>query len=493
MDNEGLNRLIQIRRKNADPNWINTDLYRFFYKKDIYVLAYKNLKITKKPFIKSFTPQILKELGVEEIETLIDILRKDAFEFEPTHPVKTPTRKQASYTSLRRLHLRNRLVQEVMRMILTSVYDPFFNEINEKCRTHKPSHSALQQVVREFNGVKWIIEGNTQRAYENFDEGFLLITLRKRIKDERFLKLINKALKSRRLDQKDSVFYDHNTLSNDILSPILMNIYLHELDSFVDNLTHIFEWNVKKSKVEGQSKYNNLTTAISVLEDNSKKCFHPEDYKILLRTLKRKKREESFVKVCWKEVKPVQIRYVRYQGDWVIGINGPKNLVDILKVSVANFLSEKLKLKLSSEKVKVIDLKKSNSIFLGHEIKLVSMQKSSDLKLISDKTYYKRGAGNYVELDVPIQAVIARLATKGFCTGEGVPISKTNWTVKKDPEIISAFNRVSTDLMMYYSIVSNRCKLTRLRYILRYSCLRTLCHKHKLTIKKAYSFYKEQL
>ena len=94
----------------------------------------------------------------------------------------------------------------------------------------------LTQVKKNFTGVTWIVEGDIKACFDNFDHHVLVELLRKRISDEAFIGLIWKFLKARYMEQ-----WQYNCTYSGVpqgsgISPICANIYLSELDSYMQNI-----------------------------------------------------------------------------------------------------------------------------------------------------------------------------------------------------------------------------------------------------------------
>ena len=92
----------------------------------------------------------------------------------------------------------------------------------------------MMEVKRQFTGTKWFVEGDIKGCFDNIDHSILVGLLRRRIRDEHFLGLIWKFLKAGYMEGWEY----HNTYSGtpqgSIISPILANVYLHELDDFME-------------------------------------------------------------------------------------------------------------------------------------------------------------------------------------------------------------------------------------------------------------------
>nr|ABB83552.2 maturase K [Aphelia brizula] len=87
------------------------------------------------------------------------------------------------------------------------------------------------------------------------------------------------------------------------------------------------------------------------------------------------------------------------------------------------------------------------------------------------------------ENKVPFIPLIGSLFKARFCTISGHPISKPSWTDLSDYNIIDQFGRIYRNIFHYYSGSLKKQNLYRIKYILRFSCARTLARKHKSTVR----------
>jgi group II intron reverse transcriptase/maturase len=487
MEYKSLTRLEQIYIKNkTDRKWISKDLYRFLYKQDMYISAYEKIRGNKGALTKGTTLETLDGFSTKRIENVISTMRDKSFEFNSARRIYIP-KASGGRRPLGIPNSTDKIVQEVIRMVLEVIYEPVFSNNSHGFRPNRSPHSALLQIKQQFDGIKWVVEGDFQGAYDTINHPILLNLLRRKIQDENFISLIQKSLKAGYLDQLKPITSLIGTPQGSILSPILANIYFHELDIFVETLIDRYQTGADDVKRRTTTKYNELRRRITQEENAIKNCINPIERKILAKRIKLLKRQRISIKAYQTESIPIRIRYIRYADDWIVGINGPKKLAADIKKEIADFLESNLKLKLSPEKTKLTYLKDKKPLFLGYEILINSSVKISKLMTSDKKVVYKRTTGNLIKLCAPITRIISRLCIKGFCDGKGNPISKRSWTVQSDSTIIQAYRRVLSGILNYYSGSDNQRKLIRIQYILQHSCACTLAHKHKSTVSKIYA------
>ena len=134
----------------------------------------------------------------------------------------------------------DKLIQDAIRQILESIYEPIFSVFSHGFRPNRSCHTALQQASKYFRGTKWFIEGDIKGCFDNIDHNVLLSLISKKIKDSKFVNLIGKFLKAGYIENWEYHKTYSGTPQGGILSPILANIYLHELDKKVELLREAF-------------------------------------------------------------------------------------------------------------------------------------------------------------------------------------------------------------------------------------------------------------
>ena len=149
-------------------------------------------------------------------------------------------------------------------MILESIYEGNFSRHSHGFRPNHSCHTALMEVKHKFIGTKWFIEGDIKGCFDNVDHAVLINLLRRRIKDEYFISLIWKFLKAGYME--DWVYYNtySGTPQGSIISPILANIYLHELDCYMEQLSENFHCGKVRRRT---SEYQKQVSRMQYLHD----------------------------------------------------------------------------------------------------------------------------------------------------------------------------------------------------------------------------------
>src|SRR4051812_49430937 len=128
----------------------------------------------------------------------------------------------------------DKLVAEVVRLLLEAYYDVQFSDRSHGFRPKRGCHTALQDVVKYWTGTRWLIEGDISDCFGSLDHEVMLTILGEKIHDGRFLRLIRAMLRAGYLED----WRWNATLSGapqgGVASPVLSNIYLDRLDQFIE-------------------------------------------------------------------------------------------------------------------------------------------------------------------------------------------------------------------------------------------------------------------
>ncbi|WP_085917292.1 reverse transcriptase/maturase family protein [Halomonas sp. CSM-2] len=490
MSYKDLSRIEEILRLNAErSNWVNKNLYRLMYKRDLYIVAYERIKSNAGNMTKGSDDSTIDGFSIETIDRIIKSMRDESFKFKGARRVEIP-KANGKTRALGIAPPRDKVVQEVMRMILEAIYEPTFHDLSHGFRPDRGCHTALKEVRNNWSGVNWIIEGDIKGFFDNINHSILIGLLRKRIDDERFLNLIQKALKAGYFEFgtfKDTI---SGTPQGSIVSPILANVCLHEFDEFVDKqIIGVHQrGEAKKRNPESRKISYKLERLRKRLDDLD--CDERAQSIETIRLTKKKMLEipsshpsdDSFVR----------IKYIRYADDWMIGVNGSHELAHTIREQAAVYLRDSLDLTLSMEKTHIRHAKTEAAFFLGTSIKIGRGTKIKKVKRNS-QSFTRRVAGWTPSMFAPTEKLIRNLYGKGLCDSAGNPKSKGAWTALDDIQIVEMYNGILRGLLNYYSFVDNFPDLTRVQYIVKFSAAKTLAGKHRTSVRKIFKKYGDRL
>jgi retron-type reverse transcriptase len=259
MEDKALIRLEAIRRRNAERTWINSDLYRLLYKPDLYELVYERIKSNPGNMTAGVDDTTLDGFSFQFIEGIVHRLQDESFQFKPAKRILIP-KANGKKRPLGIPPPTDKVVQGVIHLILEAIYDSpygaYFHDCSHGFRPGRSCHTALRTFRDEWKGTTWIIEGDIKACFDEIDQKILLDLLRRKIADGRFLNLIGKSLKAGYLLGSECHKPVVGSPQGSTLSPILANIYLHELDDFVLNLKK--KWETGKCR-KPNPEYNRLS------------------------------------------------------------------------------------------------------------------------------------------------------------------------------------------------------------------------------------------
>jgi len=367
-------------------------VYRQLFNKQLYLTAYGKIYRNAGATTKGIDAEIVDAMSLEKIDAIIAALRTERYQWKPARRVYILKRNGKN----RPLGLpvwSDKLLAEVIRLILNAYYDIQFSDHAHGFREGRGCHTALQEIYHTWGSATWIIEGDISDCFGSFPHELILSVLSEKIHDGRFLHLMKKLLDAGYLE--DWKF--NRTLSGvpqgSIASPILSNILLDKLDTFVETVLIPQYTRGKKRKLN--QEYVKLHKQMHKLLRNGQK-------EAALRLRKQLQRLSS---IDPQDPDYRRLKYVRYADDFGLAFTGPKQEAEDIKRQVGTFLREELGLSLSDEKTLITHARSEAAHFLGYEI--TTMQ--NDTKQSRTKAGFKRRSINgKVGLRVPRAVVTAK-------------------------------------------------------------------------------------
>ena len=464
----------------ANKEEVFTKLYRYLLRPDIYFVAYKNLYANSGAATKGVNEDTADGFSEAKINSIIKALADETYQPMPVR--RTYIQKKNNRKKLRPLGIptfTDKLVQEVLRMILEAVYEPIFLDVSHGFRPKRSCHTALKQLRREFNGTRWFVEGDIKGCFDNINHAVLVGLLNNKIKDARITKLIYKFLKAGYLEDWQYHKTYSGTPQGGIISPLLANIYLHELDKFVMKLKSEFD-----TPGVGQitPEYRELHNEIKRLSYRLMKVTG-EERKLVLAEYKLKRQKLMSIPCTAQTDK--KLKYVRYADDFLIAVKGSREDCQWIKSKLAEFIGDELKMELSEDKTLITHSSKC-ARFLGYDVRV---RRSGKIKRGGPGHVKMRTLNGGVELLVPLNDKICQFVfTKGVAIqkkdGSMFPVHRKYLVGLTDLEIVSVYNAELRGICNYYGMASNFCKLHYFAYLMEYSCLKTLASKHKTSLSK---------
>ena len=468
---------------------IFTKLYRYLLREDIYYAAYQKLYANRGATTKGVNNDTADGFSDRYVKELIQQLKDGTYRANPVRREYIP-KKNGKTRPLGIPSFRDKLLQEAVRMILESIYEPNFDKRSHGFRPNRSCHTALKQISSEFTGVIWFIEGDIQGCFDNIDHEILLNILGKKIKDSKFLNVIRQFFKAGYVEN----WKYHNTYSGSpqggICSPILANIYLNELDRKFEEIKSRFDVNRTEIKTPEYRAMDNEMKKISYWIDHTEDKYERE--KLIE---KHKQLKKEIHKIPCRPQTNKKFTFVRYADDWLAGVCGTREECEILKAEIADFLNTELKLTLSEEKT-LITHSSEKVRFLGYDISVRRSQEIKGYKMKNGKWRKSRSLHQKVALAIPHTEKIEKFmfAKKAIIqkeNGEFKPVHRTALLNQSDSEILEQYNAEIRGLLNYYNLAVDYHTLDYFCYLMEYSCLKTIANKHKSSVRKIIDQYRD--
>ena len=481
--------LNSLNEHSKDSSYKFERLYRLLFNEELFYVAYQKIASNGGSTTKGSDGRSIDGMSLARIETLIASLKDESYQPHPSRRVHIP-KKNGKTRPLGIPAFEDKLVQEVVRMILEAIYEGHFETTSHGFRPKRSCHTALLHIQKTFSGAKWFIEGDIKGFFDNIDHDVLVGILRERISDDRFIRLIRKFLKAGYVE--DWTF--HNTYSGmpqgGIVSPILANIYLDKLDKYVKEYIRHFDMGTKRRPGK---ESNDLANERKRTVRKLKKVKDGTEKAALVARLKAIEQERAaFPNGDEMDESYRRLKYIRYADDFILGVIGSKEDAQRIKEDIKSFLSESLALELSEEKTLITHTSKSAK-FLGYEITVTrDNHQRRDVQGRLRRTYGKR-----VRLNVSMATLRDKLLEYGAMeiklrNGKEVwkPKCRSGLIFNDDLEILDRYNRETVGFCNYYLIANNCVVLHNFRYIMEYSMYKTFAGKYRSTVRKINKKYR---
>lgn len=445
------------------------ELYRQMFNPQLYLLAYGRLYANKGALTPGVTEETVDGMSMDKIHGIIEAMRHERYQFAPAKRVYIP-KKNGKMRPLGLPTWSDKLVGEVVRLLLEAYYDAQFSDHSHGYRSRRGCHTALREVEKTWTGTTWFIEGDISDCFGSLDHKVMLAILGENIRDNRFLRLVHNMLRAGYLEDWKWEATMSGAPQGGIVSPILSNIYLHKLDVFVETVL-IPEF----TRGQGRARNPDYLEAANRLAKARRRGDRAQ-----VRLLRREMQ-------CLPSLDPMdpgfqRLRYVRYADDHILGFIGPRHEAERIKQRLARFLREELKLELSPEKTLITHARTGAARFLGYEITV----QHDDRQF----TNQRRSLNGTIKLRVPASVI------KSKCLPylrRGKPADRGNLTNETDYTIVATYASEFRGIVQYYLLASNVFRLHRLQWVMQTSMLRTLSRKHHAALTIMAERYKAKV
>jgi RNA-directed DNA polymerase len=379
----------------------------------------------------------------------------------------------------------DKLVQEVVRMLLAKIYEDVFSNDSHGFRNGRSCHTALMQVRQKWTGMKWIVNMDIKGFFDNIDHEVMIDVLAKRIDDERFLALIRSMLKAGYLENWRLHETFSGTPQGGVVSPILANIYLHELDEFIGKMKAGFNRGKRRA---GNREYKmiserirrrmNRVDALKQAGDESAVAAAIQAIAALDQQRKRLSSSDPL------DANYRRLTYIRYADDFLIGIIGTREEAKSVMKQVAEFLDNRLHLEIATDKSGVVHASEGVR-FLGYDVRTYTSNRI--VKTVrSIRSVTARDPSERMQLHIPQERLRKFCDRKGYGVYDAFRIIHRNPLINlSEPEIVQTYNAEMRGIANYYSLATNAKRdLNKLHGLWRGSLLKTLARKRRSTVTK---------
>ena len=459
--------VLNVIRERGERGLPLENIYRLLYNRELYLRAYGRLYSNQGAMTKGTTAETVDGMSLAKIDRIIDELRYERFRWTPVRRVNIP-KPNGNTRALGIPTWTDKLLQEVIRMILEAYYEPQFSDHSHGFRPDRGCHTALGEVVTHWTGVRWFVEGDIKGCFDNIDHEVMLSALGEKLHDNRFLNLLKYLLKAGYMEDWHYGRTLSGTPQGGVVSPILANVYLDRLDRFVERVlipAHTRgtarrvnrPWNALKGRMAYQKEKGNYTLAAQL-----------------------RKQMQQLPSVDPHDPGFRRLRYVRYADDFVLGFSGPKAEAEQIKESLKTFLRDTLKLELSREKTLITHATSQAAKFLGYE--LVNQQ-------VNDKLDHtgRRSVNGRIGLRVPAKVIEQHCQAY---MSNGKPAHRSVLIHDEDYSIVSRYQSEFRGVVQYYLLAQNVSHFGKLQWVMGQSLTKTLASKHKTTTRKVFRRYR---
>ena len=452
--------VLGVLRERGSKGLPCEQLYRQLFNPQLYLMAYGRIYANHGAMTPGATQETADGMSMEKIERIIDAMRHERYRFSPVRRVQIP-KKNGTLRPLGLPTWSDKLVGEVVRLLLTAYYEPTFSDHSHGFRSGRGCHTALRQVADTWSGTTWFIEADISDCFGSFDHEIMVRILSEKIHDGRFLRLIRNMLTAGYLEDWTWNATLSGAPQGGTVSPVLSNIYLHKLDEFVETVL------IPKYTQGVTRKRNPAYIRVKSGLAYARKCGRRAKARQLRGQLRRlpvgDPRDPGFRR----------LRYSRYADDHLLGFIGPKAEAEEIKDQLARFLRGELALELNADKTLITHARTRAARYLGYEI----IVQHGDSKI----TKGQRSVNGKIALRVPLDVIRAKRAPY---RRHGKAWHRAAMQNLDDYDIVKTYAAEYRGVVQYYLLANDVWRLKSLRWDAQTSMLKTLAAKHQSSVVK---------
>jgi group II intron reverse transcriptase/maturase len=466
--------ILEIIRERGRKGLPLERVYKLLFNKELWLIAYGKIYRNAGAMTHGVTDETPDGMSLEKIDAIIASLRKETYHWLPARRTFIP-KKQGKKRPLGMPVWSDKLLQEVLRLLLEAYYEPQFSEYSHGFRPQRGCHTALREIYRTWLGTAWFIEGDIAHCFDTLSHELILECLQEKIHDGRFIQLVKRLLDAGYMED----WTLHTTLSGvpqgGIMSPLLSNILLNKLDQFVEKV--LIPKYTKGIERKGNAHYQRLQTQSRYYQGKGD----------AQKAKELRRQAQTLPSLDPNDPDYRRLKYVRYADDFLLGFCGPKTEAEEIKQEVREFLSQQLRLELSQAKTLITHARSEAATFLGYEVTVIQDDKK---RYRTTKGKNRRSLNGKIGLKIP-KDVLETKCKKYLRKGKA--IHRPQLLQESDFTIMETYQLEYRGIANYYQLAYNMGRLGKLKYVMEYSLLRTLANKHKTQVSKMVRKYKTEV
>jgi group II intron reverse transcriptase/maturase len=450
--------VLGVLRERGERGSPLNELYRQLFNPQLYLLAYGRIYSHTGAMTPGATGETVDGMSLDKIGRIIDAMRHERFRFSPARRVYIP-KKNGRKRPLGLPTWTDKIVGEVVRLLLEAYYEPTFSDRSHGFRPGRGCHTALTEIANTWTGTAWFVEADIADCFGSLDHETMIKILSEKIHDNRFLNLIRGMLRAGYLEDWTWNATHSGCPQGGTASPIMSNIYLSKLDDYIEKV--LIPEHTRGEYRRRSRAYGTLTAAIGRARGRGDR----EAVKLM------RKQQRAMPSVDPDDPGYRRLRYIRYADDHLLGFSGPKAEAEEIKQQLARFLHDDLKLELSADKTLITHARTRAARFLGYEI---TVQHNDTMT-----TRNRRSINGTVRLGVPKAVLDAKRSQ--YLQRSGKPLRRTRLMNEHPYTIISTYGAEYRGFAQYYMLAANVSVLNHLRWDMERSMFATLAAKHRAT------------
>jgi group II intron reverse transcriptase/maturase len=445
------------------------ELYRQLYNVQLYLLAYGRVYSNQGAMTPGATPETADGMSMEKIRAIIEAMRHERYRFSPAQRKYIP-KKNGKLRPLGLPTWSDKLVGEVVRLLLEAYYEPQFSGYSHGFRPGRGCHTALREIAETWTGTSWFVEGDISDCFGSLDHEIMVKILAEKIHDNRFLRLIRNMLKAGYLEDWRWNATISGSPQGGVVSPVLSNIYLHKLDEYVE--TVLIPQYTQGTRRRDNPAYDSATKALARARGRGDRA-QARELGQQRRSLPRRDPHDPGYR---------RLRYSRYADDHLLGFTGPKAEAEAIKDQLAGFLRDELRLELNQDKTLITHARTRAARYLGYEV----IVWHGDSKI----TRGRRSVNGKIGLRVPLDVIEAKCAPY---RRHGKPWHRPAMQNLDDYDIVRAYGAEYRGVVQYYKLAADVARLYRLCWYAETSMLKTLAAKHQTSVSAIAARHKAKI